>query len=377
MANLDRLLLRPGTVFPNGEAPCPPAPVADAAPHAIGSITLQRVVIPAHGTLLAGNLYRPADRRAGERIASVVVVHNGGGVKEQTAGIYARGLAKAGFMTIAFDASHQGESTGEPRLVELPEERTEDIRSVVDWLSNRPDADPDRIGVLGICAGGGYAVHAAETDVRIRAVATVSAVDSGRTRREGIGGRMTKELRNEVLRMVARARTAEAAGGPVKWIGYVAEPEDLPPGTPDRTLAKEAADYCRTRRGMHPNSPNCYRLTSLDRMFAFTAFDHVDWISPRQTLFIAGSDADTRYLSEDAYRMAEEPKELFIIPGATHIDLYDREAFVAKALQKLGQFFSSGLAEREAAGSFLSPFAPRTFSSVNERSITSGSAETY
>lgn len=347
MANLDRLLLRPGTVFPNGEAPCPPAPVADAAPHAIGSITLQRVVIPAHGTLLAGNLYRPADRRAGERIASVVVVHNGGGVKEQTAGIYARGLAKAGFMTIAFDASHQGESTGEPRLVELPEERTEDIRSVVDWLSNRPDADPDRIGVLGICAGGGYAVHAAETDVRIRAVATVSAVDSGRTRREGIGGRMTKELRNEVLRMVARARTAEAA------------------------------DYCRTRRGMHPNSPNCYRLTSLDRMFAFTAFDHVDWISPRQTLFIAGSDADTRYLSEDAYRMAEEPKELFIIPGATHIDLYDREAFVAKALQKLGQFFSSGLAEREAAGSFLSPFAPRTFSSVNERSITSCSAETY
>ena len=128
---------------------------------------------------------------------------------------------------------------------------------------------------------------------------------------------------------------------------------------------------------MHPNSPNCYRLTSLDRMFAFTAFDHVDWISPRQTLFIAGSDADTRYLSEDAYRMAEEPKELFIIPGATHIDLYDREAFVAKALQKLGQFFSSGLAEREAAGSFLSPFAPRTFSSVNERSITSCSAETY
>ena len=341
MENINRLFLRPGTLFPGGTAPEPNVPTADIAPRSCGSYSIERVVIPAHGTLLAGNLYLPEKRADGERLPVIVVSHNGGGVKEQTAGLYARRLCEAGFAAVAFDASHQGESTGEPRLIELPEERTEDVRCVVDWLSNRNFIDPERIGALGICAGGGYAIHAAETDVRIRAAATVSAVDSGRTRREGIGGVMSREFREAVLKSVAMQRTKEAGGGETAWIGYVSEPEDVPDSAPLRSLAREAADYCRTPRGSNPHSPNCYRLTSLDRMFAFTAFDHVDWLSPRPVLFIAGSDADTRYLSEDAFSKAEEPKELFISPGASHIDLYDKDPYVALAVAKLAEVFKA------------------------------------
>lgn len=288
---------------------------------------------------LAGEMYLPKDFNENNKYQSIVVVHPGGGVKEQTAGIYAQKLAEKGFVTLAFDAAYQGESEGTPRHLEDPESRTEDIRSAVDYLTTRKFVDRDNIGALGICAGGGYTVHAAETEARIKAVATVSAVDSGRTRREGLGGTMTDESRNEMLRQIGEQRTIEANGGPVKYIHYVPNsPEEIPQGK-NSDAFREYYEYYRTPRGQHPRSENIYRFTSLDRMFGYTGFDHVDWISPRPLLMIVGSNAASKYLSEDAYKMAREPKELYVIPGATHIDLYDREQYVNPAVDKLSDFF--------------------------------------
>ncbi|MDO5531503.1 alpha/beta hydrolase [Sutterella sp.] len=305
--------------------------------------TERRVRIPTRGHSLAALLYVPAaGPRRDEGLPTVVVSPNGGGVKEQAAGLYARRLAARGFVTVTFDPSHQGESGGEPRLEENPDDRVEDISAAVDWLTQLACVDPERIGALGICAGGGYTLHAAQTDVRIRAAATVSAVDSGRTRREGIGGVMTDLSRAEALEAVAKQRTLEAAGGPVKWVHYVAEPGEVPEDAPARSLAREATEYCRIR-GAHPRSPNLYRFTSIARLFAYTAFDHLDWISPRPVLLIAGSDADTRYLSEDAFAMARDPKELFLVQGASHIDLYDRDPCVGEAVEKLAGFFREAL----------------------------------
>lgn len=292
---------------------------------------------------LAGNLYMPPNFEPSKAYSAIVVVHPGGGVKEQTAGIYAQKLAEKGFVTLTFDAAYQGESDGTPRCVEDPASRTEDIRSAIDYLNTLPFVNEDSIGVLGICAGGGYAVHTAQTEGRIKAVATVSAVDSGRTRREGIGGTMTDEDRNALLAEVGKQRAAEARGAAVRYINYVPNSPEAVPQGPDHDMYQEFYEYYRTPRGAHPRSVNQYTFTSLDKMFAYTAFDHVDWISPRPILLIAGSKAGTRYLSEDAYAMAKEPKELYIIPNASHIDLYDKPEYVNPAVDKLAEFYGQYL----------------------------------
>lgn len=290
---------------------------------------------------MAGNLYKPENFDSTKTYPAVVVVHPGGGVKEQTAGIYAQKLAAKGFITLAYDAAYQGESGGTPRYIEDPASRVEDVRSAIDYLDTLSFVDENNIGVLGICAGGGYAVHTAETEGRIKAVAAVSAVDSGRTRREGIAGSMTDESRNKTLADVGKQRAIEARGGETRYINYV---PDSAVGIPDGpaiepNMYREFHEYYRTPRGSHPRSVNRYTYTSLDKMFAYTAFDHVDWISPRPLLLIAGSRAGTRYLSEDAYNMAKDPKELYIIPNASHIDLYDKPEYVDPAVDKLSQFY--------------------------------------
>lgn len=292
---------------------------------------------------LAGNLYVPPHFKNTRTYPAIVVVHPGGGVKEQTAGIYAQKLAEKGFVTLAFDAAYQGESGGTPRYVEDPASRTEDIRSAIDYLDTLSFVNEDAIGVLGICAGGGYAVHTAQTEGRIKAVATVSAVDSGRTRREGIGGTMTDEGRNTMLAEVGKQRAAEARGADVRYINYVPNSPEAVPQGPGHDMYQEFYEYYRTPRGAHPRSVNQYTFTSLDKMFAYTAFDHVDWISPRPILLIAGSKAGTRYLSEDAYAMAKAPKELYIIPNASHIDLYDKPEYVNPAVDKLTDFYNQYL----------------------------------
>lgn len=307
-------------------------------------VTARKVSFPHNTTTMVGNLFMPPDFDRGGKYAAIVVVHPFGGVKEQTSGLYAKKLAEQGFIALAYDASHQGESGGEPRWIEIPATRVEDISKAIDYLSTLPEVDENRIGALGICAGGGYAINAAQIDLRIKAVAGVSVFDLGRARREGVGGTISYEERMKRLEEVGRQRTREARGEAVRLVPVVADTaEQLTDNMP--RLYREGYEYYRTPRAQHPNSPNRYLFTSLGMQMAFFPFQQVDTISPRPLLMIAGSEADTRYFSEDAYEKAKEPKELFVIPGASHIDLYDKPQYVTPAVEKLKEFFSKALHE--------------------------------
>ena len=307
------------------------------------SVTVQKVSFP-HGThQVVGNLFLPPGFDETKKYAAFPVTHPFGGVKEQTSGLYARHLAEQGFITLAYDASHYGESGGEPRLYEVPGDRVEDIRCAVDYLSNQPQVDPDRIGALGICAGGGYTVNAAQTEYRIKAVATISAFDVGSARREGVPrGLITHEQRVQRLEEIGAQRSREARGEPLRMINFVpASADEITPDTPE--LYREGYDYYCTPRAQHPNAPGRYVFTSLGLQMAFFAFEQVETISPRPLLMIAGSEADTMYFSKEATDKAGEPKELVIIPGATHIDLYDRPQYVPQVVAKLTDFYSKYL----------------------------------
>ncbi|QAX85980.1 hypothetical protein C2E19_19990 [Pseudomonas sp. DTU12.3] len=290
-----------------------------------------------NGLKLAGHLYLPADLQPGEQRPAIVVAHPFGGVKEQTAGLYAQKLAEKGLIALAYDASYQGESAGEPRYLEDPFVRAEDIKSAVDFLAKHASVNPERIGALGICASGGYVPFAAQTERRIRAVATVSAADIGLLYREGLGGTGSPGQLKQLLEEVGQQRTREARGEPVRIDPIVPETADISADTP--TLFREGSDYYRTTRAQHPHSPNKYVFTSIGRIAAYSSFDHIDLISPHPLLMIAGTEADTRYFSEMAIEKAMEPKELVLIEGATHIDLYDKEQFVGPAVEKLAGFF--------------------------------------
>lgn len=337
------LMLSASCFMPTGITAVEAAPITPAEV-IVSYVPGEKVWIPKYDVKLAGELRYPDDFEADKKYPAIVIVHPGGGVKEQTVALYAENLAKQGFITLTYDAEHQGESGGEPRFLEDPADRVEDVRCAVDFLTTLKNVDRERIGALGICAGGGYAVHTAETEARIKAVAGVSAVDSGRTRREGLSGSVTDEKRNQMLKDIAAARTAEANGETPRYIHYVYDKEsDIPAGTEKRSLGYEGWEYYRTKRGQHPRSGNRYLYRSLDKMFAYTAFDHVDWIAPRAILLIAGEKADTKYMSEDAYAKAKGNKELYIIPEATHIDLYDRAEYMAPAINKLAEFYGNHL----------------------------------
>jgi fermentation-respiration switch protein FrsA (DUF1100 family) len=316
-------------------------------------VHVQKVRFPNRDIDIVGNLFTPSgyDAAKAKKYPAIIVTHPNGGVKEQTAGLYAQKLAGKGFIALAYDASYQGESGGEPRFTEDPSSRVEDIRCAADFLSNHPSVEV--IGALGICAGGGHTIHAAETEARLKAVASVSGLDSGRARREGLGGvasdlsalderNMLDERRNKILEEVANQRTIEAAGGKPRYVGYVANSlDEIPKGVAG--MWTEGYEYYRTPRAAHPRSQNLSLFTNQDKMYAYTAFDHVDWISPRPLLLIAGSKAETLSFSQDAYNMAKDPRELFIIEGASHVDLYDKEQYVPAVVDKLADFFGKNL----------------------------------
>jgi hypothetical protein len=306
-------------------------------------VTIERVTYPARnmGTSIVANLFRPAGLVASNRYAAVVVTHPFGGVKEQTAGLYAQRLAEEGFIALAYDASYQGESGGEPRLMEVPAQRLDDISCAIDYLVQHPLVDHERIGSLGICAGGSYALCQAQTELRVKAVAAVSTFNLGEARREGMGT-ISYEERMKRLRDAAEARSREARGEPVQLVPAV---PDTAASFTERTpqLYREGYDYYRTPRAQHPNSPNRYVFSSLPLQMAFFPFEQLDTISPRPLLVIAGSKADTVFWSQQVYQKAKEPKELFVVEGATHIDLYDRPQFVTPAVAKLKEFFGRHL----------------------------------
>jgi fermentation-respiration switch protein FrsA (DUF1100 family) len=283
---------------------------------------------------LAGNVYFPKNFDSKRKNPAIVVVHPGGGVKEQTAGLYASRLAEQGFVTIAFDASHQGESGGEPRLLESPQARVEDVRSAVDYLTTLDYVDANRIGSLGICAGSGYTIKASTLERRIKAVATVSAVDTGAAARKGWEGTGKASDQIATLKAVAAQRTAEANGAAPMYVEYVPEKID---NTTHRDM-REAYTYYRTGEYKHPNSPNKMLFTSLDKMIAFTGFDQIDTLLTQPLLVIAGSEAGSLWHSRELHARAAGPKELFIVDGATHMDLY-AGPHVSQVVDRLSPFF--------------------------------------
>ncbi len=289
---------------------------------------------------VVGDLYFPVNYDPAKKYAAIIVGHPFGGVKEQTSGLHARRLAELGYVTLAFDASYYGESGGYPRHIESPEVRVEDFSAAVDFLTNHPAVDAGKIGVVGICGGGCYSVSATQIDHRIKALATISMYDMGRARRQGVGDSQTYEQRMAILDEIGRQRTAEYNGAPRKDIRAL--PEKVDENTPK--FAIDFLDYYdNPKRGQHPNSTGYYSYTSLAPMMNFFPFAQIETISPRPVLFIVGENAVSKYFSEDAYSKAAEPKELFVVPGATHVDLYDQPEFLEITLPKLDAFFKQYL----------------------------------
>ena len=289
---------------------------------------------------MVGDLYFPANYSPAKKYAAIIVGHPFGGVKEQTSGLHARKLAEIGYVTLAFDASYYGESDGYPRRMESPEVRVDDFSAAVDFLTNHPAVEADKIGVIGICGGGCYSVSATQIDHRIKALATISMYDMGRARRQGIGDTQTYQQRMSILDEIGRQRTAEYGGAARKDIRAL--PEKVDENTPK--FAIDFLDYYdNPKRGQHPNSTGYYSYTSLAPMMNFFPFTQIETISPRPLLFIVGENAVSKYFSEDAYEKAAEPKELFVVPGATHVDLYDQPEYLKITLPKLDTFFKQYL----------------------------------
>jgi fermentation-respiration switch protein FrsA (DUF1100 family) len=303
-----------------------------------GKVKTKPITFKRHNIKMAGVLYLPADTDESKKYPAIVVVHPGGGIKEQTAGLYAFNLAQLGYITLAFDASHQGESGGEPRLLEDPTARVEDARSAVDYLTTLPFIDRERIGALGICAGGGYAISVTQTEHRIKAVATVSAVDIGEGFRRGWNGNASVAEQIKTLEAVAKQRTAEVNGAEPMMIPYVPDAVDK---NTEPDLAEAHEYYRMPTRWQHPNSPNRLLFSSVDKIMAFSAFDRIDTLLTQPLLLIAGSNAGSRWHSEKAFKLAKGPKELFIVDGATHMSMYDKD--VNKAMPKLTAFFGKNL----------------------------------
>jgi uncharacterized protein len=291
------------------------------------------VSFTSNGLRIAGLFFTP-EGREGERAPAIVIGHPGGGVKEQTASIYAQRLADKGYATLVFDAAYQGESEGGPRGLEDPYQRSEDVKSAVSYLTTRDDVDDDRIGALGICASGGYVPFAAQTDHRIKAVATVSGFDNGDMVRNGIGRTQNPAVLQEMLDTAGALRTAEARGEDPTYTFWV-------PPTPEE--GGEGYEYYRTPRGQHPRSDNKMLVRSVDRLAQFDAYRFMAMISPRPLLMIAGTEAFSRYFSEEAVALAQEPKELLLIEGATHMSMYDQDEHVTPAVDKLDEFFGKAL----------------------------------
>lgn len=302
----------------------------------------KKVTFKKLGLNIAGLLFLPDNFDENKKYSAIVVTHPGGGVKEQCSSLYAWNLARNGYVALAFDASHQGESEGIPRYLEDPTSRVEDIRSAVDYLISLDYVNEDKIGAMGICAGAGYTMNAIQTDLRIKAAAGISTWNTGHSARFGFPGVNIENFMQKLLQDVAEARTKEARGEEPLYWNYVPKSEaDIDENT--SVIQKEAYEYYRTDRCSYPTSVNKYLVSSNDKLAAWDAFAYLDTVAPRPLLFIVGEKADTLYFTDDAYSKANEPKEIFTIKGATHVDLYDKPEFVNQIVNKLVGFFNKSL----------------------------------
>ena len=309
-----------------------------------GKVNIHPVTYTLNGLKIAANVYTPAGYEATKKYPVVVVAHPNGGVKEQVAGLYAQRLAEKGYITIAADASYQGASEGIPRNVDKPQFRTEDIHGMADYISAYPGVDTNRIGALGICGGGGYTLNAAKSDKRFKAVATLSMFNSGQVRRNSFMSTQLDSIQTR-LKEASDARAREATTGEIGYSGNV----DFDALT-DESISKIPTDlyregmiyYGKTHR--HPNSTFRYTTSSLMDLMSWDATDNIELIN-MPLLMMAGEKADTLYMSEEAFEKATgtRDKELFKIPGATHIQTYFVPEYVDQAVAKLTDFYGNHL----------------------------------
>lgn len=292
-----------------------------------------------YGITLAADLYQP--KNTSGKLAAIAVSGPFGAVKEQSSGLYAQTMAERGFVTLAFDPSYTGESGGEPRDVASPDINTEDFSAAVDFLGLLPNVDRERIGAIGICGWGGMVLNAAAVDKRIKAVVTSTMYDMTRVMSKGYNDSVTLAQRTKVLEQLSQQRWQDAENGTP---AYSPQFLDLKGGEPQFMV--DYADYYKTPRGFNPRSVNSNGSWTITNPLSFMnmpILSYITEISPRPILFIHGENAHSRYFSETAYAAAAEPKELMIIPGANHTDLYDGGQAGVIPFDKLTEFFRSNL----------------------------------
>ncbi|MEI7285999.1 alpha/beta hydrolase [Pectobacterium carotovorum] len=292
---------------------------------------------------VTGNLFIPKGINQNAKNPAIVVGHPMGAVKEQSSNLYAQKLAEQGFVTLAIDLSFWGESEGKPGHLIAPEIYSDDFSAAVDYLSTQRYVDAEKIGVLGICGSGSFVISAAKIDPRMKAIATVSMYDMGSAARNGLNHAFTLEQRKALIKSAAEQRLVEFKGGEIAYIpGTVNKLDESTPA-----IQREFFDFYRTERGGYTPQGEKEALTtkpmlsSMGKFMNFYPFNDIETISPRPMLFITGDQAHSKEFSEDAYKRAGQPKELYIVPNAGHVDLYDRTDLIP--FTKLTSFFKDNL----------------------------------
>ena len=292
---------------------------------------------------IAGNLYLPKDMDKSKKHAAIIVGHPMGAVKEQSADLYAVKMAERGFVTMSVDLAFWGGSDGQPRNAVAPELYAETFSAAVDYLGTGPFADREKIGAIGICGSGSFAISAAKIDPRLKAVATISMYDMGAANRNGLNHSLTLAQRKQIIADAAEQRYVEFQGGATKYTsGTVHEITEK-----SNPIEREFYDFYRTPRGEFTPAGSSPLLTthptlsSNTKSMNFYPFNDIETISPRPLLFITGDQAHSKEFSEDAYKRAAEPKELYYVAGAGHVDLYDRVELIP--FDKLESFFKANL----------------------------------
>ncbi|MFC3901801.1 hypothetical protein SAMN05421749_101463 [Acinetobacter marinus] len=310
-----------------------------------GQVNIHPVHYKLNGLEIAANVYTPANydasRQDQKKYPAIVVAHPNGGVKEQVAGLYAQHLAEQGYIAITADAAYQGASGGQPRVVDKPSNRIEDIHGMADFITQYAGVDQNRLGLLGICGGGGYALGAAKTDKRFKAVATLSMFNSGRVRRNGFQDSQLETIQQR-LAAASQARGQEVAGGEILYSGDA--------NLSDEEIAKLPFDLYRQgyeyywKTHAHPNSTFKYTTSSLLDLMRWDATDQIELIN-QPLLMVAGDKADTLYMTQDAFKQATgtQHKALYLIPKATHIETYWKPEYVDQAMAQFKTFFGKNL----------------------------------
>ncbi|AOW19656.1 alpha/beta hydrolase [Urechidicola croceus] len=306
-----------------------------------GKVNIHPVTYKLNGLVIAANVYTPANFDSYNKYQTIVIAHPNGGVKEQVAGLYAQRLAEQGYITITADAAYQGASGGTPRNLDKPANRVEDIHGMADFILQYEGVDTDKIVLLGICGGGGYALKAAQSDKRFKALATLSMFNSGVVRKNGFMNSQVNTIQ-ERLKQASNARVQEVSEGEVLYMANTEITDEMADNMPFDLYREGHYYYHRTHA--HPNSTFKYTTSSLLDLMTFDATTNMDLIN-QPLLMMVGSKADTYYMTDEAFRKATNTKrkELFFIEGATHIETYWKPEYVNQVVNKLVEFYQNNI----------------------------------